>query len=94
MIRTLVLAGKHNVPALDPWLEYLGRTGEVAVELVTETEPLTKLDDFDVVVAHAPSGHLSPTEEAGLCNFVTAGGGFVGLHCTSERWARAASTGK
>ncbi|MHB1576944.1 MAG: Gfo/Idh/MocA family oxidoreductase [Candidatus Dormibacteria bacterium] len=87
MIRTLVLAGKHNVPALDPWLEYLGRTGEVAVELVTETEPLTKLDDFDVVVAHAPSGHLSPTEEAGLCNFVTAGGGFVGLHCTSERWA-------
>jgi predicted dehydrogenase len=87
MIRTLVLAGKHTVPALDPWLEYLTSTGEVDLEVANDTAPLTALEHFDVVVAHAPSGRLKPTEEAGLCDFVSAGGGFVGLHCTSEHWS-------
>ncbi len=87
MIRTLVLAGKRCVPALDPWLDYLTRTGEVALEVVSDTAPLADLEHFDVVVAHAPSGRLSAAEEAGLCDFVRAGGGFVGLHCTSEQWS-------
>ncbi|MHB1501907.1 MAG: Gfo/Idh/MocA family oxidoreductase, partial [Candidatus Dormibacteria bacterium] len=87
VIRTLVLVGASGVPALNPWMEYLARTGEVAVELVTDTAPLANLDGFDVVVAHAPGGHLSAGEEAGLCSFVAGGGGFVGLHCTNEQWS-------
>lgn len=91
MIRTLVLAGSRSGPTLEPWLNYLARTGQVNVELVSETSPLAHLDGFDVVVAHAPGGPLGPTEEASLCRFVAGGGGFVGLHCTNHHWAGGSS---
>ena len=87
MIRTLVLVDEHHVTTLDPWLKYLASTGEVTLEVAHDTAPLSRLEHFDVVVAHAPRGGLAPKEEAGLCRFVSAGGGFVGLHCTSQRWA-------
>lgn len=87
MIRTLVLVGSRSGPTLEPWLNYLARTGQVAVEVVTDTVPLAHLEGFDVVVAHAPGGPLGPAEEASLCQFVAGGGGFVGLHCTNHHWA-------
>lgn len=86
MIRTLILADAPKVEVMGPWLGYLSSTGAVAVEVTSDPRCLTRLDAYDVVVAHASEAELSPEEEEGLCNFVAGGGGFVGLHCTSVRW--------
>jgi predicted dehydrogenase len=87
LIRALILAGARQAQVLEPWLDYLARTGAVAAELVTDTGILARLSGFDVVVAHAPEPDLDAESEAGLCQFVEAGGGFVGLHCTNSRWS-------
>ncbi len=86
MIRTLILADAPKVEVMGPWLSYLSSTGAVAVEVTSDRRCLTRLDAYDVVVAHASDAELSPEEEECLCNFVAGGGGFVGLHCTSVRW--------
>jgi scyllo-inositol 2-dehydrogenase (NADP+) len=90
LIRALILAGSRQVQVLEPWLDYLGRTGAVAAELVTDTGVLSRLSGFDVVVAHAPESDLDHESEAGLCEFVDGGGGFVGLHCTNSKWSGSA----
>ncbi|MHB1527041.1 MAG: Gfo/Idh/MocA family oxidoreductase [Candidatus Dormibacteria bacterium] len=89
MIRALILAGPRQAEALEPWLDYLGRTGGVEVEVVSDPGVLTRLGGFDVVVAHAPETDLDSDAEAGLCEFILGGGGFVGLHCTNSRWSGA-----
>jgi predicted dehydrogenase len=89
LIRTLVLAGRRQAEDLAPWLEYVGRTGTVSADVTEDVEALTRLEGYDVVVAHPPAGDLLPEAESGLCAFVLRGGGFVGLHCTNATWGRA-----
>ncbi len=89
MIRTLVVAGPRQAEALEPWLDYLGRSRAVAVELVSDLGMLARPHGFDVVVAHPAESELDSEAEAGLLEFILGGGGFVGLHCTNARWGRA-----
>ncbi len=89
LIRTLVLTGPGQAESLSSWLDYLRRSGSVSVELTQEQSALRRLQDFDVVVAHAPGAPLEAADEAGLCEFVARGGGYLGLHRTSADWASA-----
>ncbi len=87
LIRTLVVMGRQEVERLAPWLDYLARTGSVSVDLTQDSSALTHLGGYDVVVAHSPEGDLEVEAEASLCDFVSRGGGFLGLHRTSANWA-------
>ena len=87
MIRALVVAGRRQAEDLSPWLDYMGRTGQVDAEITDDVAALSRLEGYDVIVAHPPAGELGPTAEAGLCDFVRRGGGFLGLHCTNATWA-------
>jgi predicted dehydrogenase/type 1 glutamine amidotransferase len=87
LIRTLVVAGRQQVERLAPWLDYLARTGSIAAEVTQDCSALTHLDGYDVVVAHSPEGGLEAEAESSLCDFVSRGGGFLGLHCTNANWA-------
>lgn len=89
VIRTLVVAGGRQAEDLAPWLEYMDRTGAITAEVTGDVSALSRPDGYDVVVAHPPEGELFPAAEAGLCNFVRRGGGFLGLHCTNATWAGA-----
>ncbi len=89
MIRTLVVAGRRQAEDLRPWLDYLGRTGSITTDVTDDVGALTKLEGYDVIVAHPPEGALGQAAEAGLCQFVLRGGGFLGLHCTNATWASA-----
>ena len=89
MIHALVVAGRRQAEDLGPWLQYMERTGTVAAEVTDDVTALTRLEGYDVIVAHAPEGELHPAAEAGLCEFVRGGGGFLGLHCTNATWASA-----
>jgi len=89
VIRTLVVAGRRQAEDLTPWLEYMGRTGSIDAEITDDINALTRLEGYDVIVAHPPEGELVPAAEAGLCDFVRRGGGFLGLHCTNATWASA-----
>ncbi|MGH7691611.1 MAG: ThuA domain-containing protein [Candidatus Dormibacteria bacterium] len=89
VIRTLVLAGTRQAEDLGPWLTYLERTGNIEAEVTHDVDALTRLEGYDVIVAHPPEGDLQPAAEAGLCDFVRRGGGFLGLHCTNATWAAA-----
>jgi len=75
---------------MEPWLDYLSRSQAVAVELVSDLGMLARLQGFDVVVAHPGAAELDSEAEAGLVQFISGGGGFVGLHCTNSRWRAAA----
>ncbi|MGH7639411.1 MAG: ThuA domain-containing protein [Candidatus Dormibacteria bacterium] len=86
MIRTLVVAGPRQAQDLAPWLAYLERSGSVSADVTEDVNRLSRLDGYDVVVAHPPQGALRPEAEAGLCDFVRGGGGFLGLHCTNATW--------
>ncbi|MGA7362481.1 MAG: ThuA domain-containing protein [Candidatus Dormiibacterota bacterium] len=89
MIRALVVAGRRQAEDLTPWLDYMGRTGSIEAEVTDDVNALTRLVGYDVIVAHPPEGSLVPAAEAGLCEFVRNGGGFLGLHCTNATWASA-----
>jgi scyllo-inositol 2-dehydrogenase (NADP+) len=89
MIRALVLAGRRQAEDLTPWLDYMGRTGSIEAEITDDLSTLSRLEGYDVIVAHPPEGELVPAAEAGLCEFVRRGGGFLGLHCTNATWASA-----
>ncbi|HVB13510.1 MAG TPA: ThuA domain-containing protein [Candidatus Dormibacteraeota bacterium] len=89
MIRALVVAGRRQAEDLAPWLEYMGRTGSIEAHVTDDVQALTRLAGYDVIVAHPPQSELVPEAEAGLCDFVRRGGGFLGLHCTNATWASA-----
>lgn len=89
MIRALVVAGRRQAEDLTPWLDYMGRTGSIEAEITDDLSTLSRLEGYDVIVAHPPEGELVPAAEAGLCEFVRRGGGFLGLHCTNATWASA-----
>jgi predicted dehydrogenase len=89
VIRALVVAGRRQAEDLTPWLDYMGRTGSIEAEVTDDVNALTRLKGYDVIVAHPPEGRLVPAAEAGLCEFVRKGGGFLGLHCTNATWASA-----
>ncbi|HUY60893.1 MAG TPA: ThuA domain-containing protein, partial [Candidatus Dormibacteraeota bacterium] len=72
---------------LAPWLAFLEATGQVDVTVTADLARLTDLADVDVVVAHTTDGPLHPDQEAALCDFVERGGGFVGLHGTTQAWS-------
>jgi predicted dehydrogenase len=67
----------------------MGRTGSIETDVTDDLAALTKLEGYDVIVAHPPQGELLPAAEAGLCKFVRRGGGFLGLHCTNATWSSA-----
>jgi predicted dehydrogenase len=89
VIRALVVAGRRQAEDLTPWLDYMGRTGSIEAEITDDLSTLSRLEGYDVIVAHPPEGELVPAAEAGLCEFVRRGGGFLGLHCTNATWASA-----
>jgi predicted dehydrogenase len=89
VIHALVVAGDRQAENLAPWLDYLRRTGTIAAEVTDDLSALTRLDGYDVIVAHPPQGELLPAAEDSLCDFVSRGGGFLGLHCTNANWASA-----
>lgn len=89
MIHALVVAGRRQAEDLAPWLGYMDRSGTVAADVTDDLAALTRLEGYDVIVAHPPQGELFPAAEAGLCDFVRRGGGFLGLHCTNATWASA-----
>ncbi|MGH7642702.1 MAG: ThuA domain-containing protein [Candidatus Dormibacteria bacterium] len=89
VIRTLVVAGRRQAEHLAPWLDYMGRTGQVAAVVTPDLNALNQLEGYDVVVAHPPEGELLPTAEDSLCGFVQRGGGLIALHCTNSTWASA-----
>jgi len=89
VIRALVVAGRRQAEDLGPWLDYMRRTGRVEAEISDDVSDLTRLEGYDVIVAHPPEGELVPAAEASLCEFVRRGGGFLGLHCTNATWGSA-----
>ncbi len=86
-VRTLVVRPPALERALAPWLAFLEASGQVAVTVTADLDRLTELAGIDVVVAHTTEGPLGLEQEAGLCDFVERGGGFVGLHGTTQAWS-------
>ncbi|HVA21493.1 MAG TPA: Gfo/Idh/MocA family oxidoreductase [Candidatus Micrarchaeia archaeon] len=86
MIRTLVVVSPEREAGLAPWLDYLRHAGASEVVLTTDHDRLLGLTGVDVVVASTSRGPLADEQEAALCAFVRAGGGFVGLNGTTHAW--------
>jgi predicted dehydrogenase/type 1 glutamine amidotransferase len=64
--------------------QFLADGGFGAAEVTEDRSALTRLDGYDAVVVYTQGGRLEPAEEAGLTDFVRAGGGFVGIHCAND----------
>jgi len=47
---------------------------------------LTQLKNYDVIIVYTQGGKLSEEQEASLCDWVQAGGAFVGIHCATDSW--------
>ena len=54
------------------------------VETTTDKEALTSLDGYDVVVDDVTDSTLTDAQRDGLLDFVTDGGGYVGVHAAAD----------
>jgi type 1 glutamine amidotransferase len=52
------------------------------------TKGPTLLADHDVLLWQTTGGHLAQEEQAGLIAYVSAGGGFVGVHCAADSFVQ------
>ena len=64
--------------------DFLTKTAGYEVVATEDRKRFTKLDGFDAVVIYTQGGKLTAAQEKGLLNFVTRGGGLVGIHCAND----------
>ena len=64
--------------------EALQEMGACEMTLSSDLETFTNLTRYDLVVLYTQGGALTPDQESGLVNFVSAGGGLIGIHCASD----------
>ena len=84
-VKLLVLVGGpyHDGPgARDELLAAIAAHCDASVTITDDRSVFASLrpGDYDCVLVYTTSVPIEPAEESGLLDFVTAGGGFVGLH--------------
>jgi len=64
--------------------ERLKAYGSADCTVNDDRDAFLRLDDYDVVIVYAQGGKLTVAQEQSLCDWVAAGGAFVGIHCASD----------
>jgi len=60
--------------------------GSADCTVTTDRDAFTNLAGYDVVIVYTQGGQLTDAQEKGLCDWVEAGGAFVGIHCANDSW--------
>lgn len=63
---------------------FLRENGSADCTVTGDRDALCRLDGYDVVLIYTQGGKLTAAQEKGLCDWVTAGGAVVGIHCASD----------
>jgi len=66
--------------------DFLTEYGTAACDITTNRGKLRHLDDYDVVLVYTQGGKLTEAQESGLCDWVQAGGAFIGIHGATASW--------
>jgi len=64
--------------------DFLKNYGTAECTVTSDREAFRKLNGYDVVIVYTQGGKLSKPQEKGLCDWVAAGGAFVGIHCAND----------
>jgi len=64
--------------------EALEEMGTCQVTVTEDREAFTDLSVYDLVIIYTQGDTLTEEQEDGLCGFVEAGGGLIGIHCASD----------
>ncbi len=67
--------------------EALDWTGVCQTTITSDLESFTNLAGYDLVILYLQRDALTPEQEAGLCDFVEAGGGLVGIHSAAASFS-------
>ncbi len=65
---------------------FLKGHGSVDCTVTQDRDAFRKLEGYDVVIAYTQGGKLTEPQERGLCDWVSAGGAFVGIHSAADSW--------
>lgn len=86
--RALVVGGNrfpwHRFETMGPLLGDVLAEAGVAADRTTDRDALAALDGYDLVVDYRTDSTLSDEQRDGLCSFVSAGGGYLGVHCAAD----------
>ena len=64
--------------------EFLGANGTAECTVTDDRQSLADPSGYDVVILYTQGDKLTPDQEAGLCDWVAAGGALVGIHCAAD----------
>jgi len=87
MKKALVMigGGYHPFESCGPILaDRLKAFGSAECTVTDDRDAFLKLSDYDVVIVYTQGGKLTGAQEKSLCDWVEAGGAFVGIHCASD----------
>ncbi|MFW6437025.1 MAG: ThuA domain-containing protein [Halococcoides sp.] len=75
----------HDIGEIGPYIASALESEGVAVDLTSDPEDFVDLpgSDYDVVVDYTTDSDLTDEQVSGLSDFVTAGGGYAGVHGAS-----------
>ena len=65
---------------------FLENNGTADCTVTSDRDAFARLDDYDVVIVYTQGGKLTGAQEKGLCDWVQAGGAFIGIHCADDSW--------
>lgn len=64
--------------------DFLKANGTAETTVTSDREAFTNLAGYDVVIVYTQGGKLTDAQEKGLCDWVEAGGAYVGIHCAND----------
>jgi len=81
----MIGGGYHRFASCGPILaDHLKAFGSAECTVTEDRDAFLKLDGYDVVIVYCQGGKLTDAQEKSLCDWVEAGGAFVGIHCASD----------